>query len=316
MKRFRNLLVAIDLSHADRLVSPDLTPPNRKAVEQGIWLARINRARITFLTVLDLWEHTRHLIEEDTAEHETVVTTADRVLRGLVAEAALHGVESGRHVVQGRSGQEILREVQRGRHDLVICGSRRHSTLHQMTIGSTGQTLLRCCPCPVWITVPEARTEPSRILVATDLSPACLEALRLGVTIAQLSNGELHILHALETSAERPLQFSGAGLQESAVSHDHPRSELEEILETHCHSAEVDQLPIPPRFHFPVGAAEECILEAIAREKIDLVVMVTAARTGWRGFFVGNAVERLIPRVPCSVLAIKPAGFEYAVDCE
>ena len=41
----------------------------------------------------------------------------------------------------------------------------------------------------------------------------------------------------------------------------------------------------------------------------DLLVMGTIARTGIAGFIVGNTAERLLPRIPCSVLAIKPEGF-------
>jgi universal stress protein E len=47
-----------------------------------------------------------------------------------------------------------------------------------------------------------------------------------------------------------------------------------------------------------------------------LLVMGTIARTGITGVFVGNTAERLLPQIPCSVLAIKPAGFKSPITPE
>ena len=42
--------------------------------------------------------------------------------------------------------------------------------------------------------------------------------------------------------------------------------------------------------------------------------MGTLARTGISGLVMGNTAERLLPLLPCSVLAIKPEGFECPLD--
>ena len=49
---------------------------------------------------------------------------------------------------------------------------------------------------------------------------------------------------------------------------------------------------------------------------IDLLVMGTVARSGIPGLVIGNTAERLLPQVPCSLLAVKPAGFESPVTLE
>jgi nucleotide-binding universal stress UspA family protein len=45
------------------------------------------------------------------------------------------------------------------------------------------------------------------------------------------------------------------------------------------------------------------------RLQIDCIVMGTVARTGVRGFIMGNTAETVLEQIDCSVLAIKPQGF-------
>lgn len=54
MKRFRKILVGVDLSWGDRLVADELSAPNAEAVRQALRLAQLNSASIDFLFSLDL----------------------------------------------------------------------------------------------------------------------------------------------------------------------------------------------------------------------------------------------------------------------
>jgi nucleotide-binding universal stress UspA family protein len=44
--------------------------------------------------------------------------------------------------------------------------------------------------------------------------------------------------------------------------------------------------------------------------------MGTVARTGVRGFIMGNTAETILEQIVCSVLAIKPPGFVTPVTLE
>ena len=56
-------------------------------------------------------------------------------------------------------------------------------------------------------------------------------------------------------------------------------------------------------------APEHVILAAVERRRPDLVVMGTVSREGVSGFLVGNTAERLLHRLDCSLLTVKPRGF-------
>lgn len=52
------------------------------------------------------------------------------------------------------------------------------------------------------------------------------------------------------------------------------------------------------------------LIPALARHRhIDVIVMGTVCRTGIAGLFIGNTAERVLRRVNCSILAVKPEGF-------
>tara|TARA_R110001583_G_scaffold178457_5_gene334334 strand:- start:18703 stop:18984 length:282 start_codon:yes stop_codon:yes gene_type:complete len=61
------------------------------------------------------------------------------------------------------------------------------------------------------------------------------------------------------------------------------------------------------------GTAQEEIPKYIEEQEIDLVVMGTVCRTGITGLFIGNTAESILSEVSCSVLTLKPEGFETPV---
>jgi hypothetical protein len=65
---------------------------------------------------------------------------------------------------------------------------------------------------------------------------------------------------------------------------------------------------IDNRIHLLKGDAE-ALIPALAKKRIEIIVMGTVIRTGIAGFIVGNTAENILQRVDCSVLTVKPDGF-------
>lgn len=61
--------------------------------------------------------------------------------------------------------------------------------------------------------------------------------------------------------------------------------------------------------HFINGDPEWSIVDFITKDDFDLIVMGTLGRTGISGFLIGNAAERIVNGIQCSLLAVKPDGF-------
>jgi nucleotide-binding universal stress UspA family protein len=57
------------------------------------------------------------------------------------------------------------------------------------------------------------------------------------------------------------------------------------------------------------GEPQQVIPEFVVSEGIDVLVMGTVARRGIAGMLIGNTAERVLRKLPCSVLTVKPDGF-------
>jgi len=314
MKRFENILVGIDLSHGDRLVNDELTSPNSEAVERALWLARMNSSQLLFYCVLDISAKTLHLIESDGGLEPTVVDQAQGRLKQLVAQAADKGVAATGRVVIGKSWVEIIRQVLRGNHDLVIVGTRHFGAVRGFLVGSTGIKLFRKCPCPVWVTQPQPGQQITSILVAHDLRSVGDLAMELGCSMAALHDAQLHVLHAAEYPEYddlRPSHVSASRV--SAEEAARYRQDSEEHIAAQLSNFDLAQ---PAQVHFVTEPPEVAILDHLERYGVELLVMGTVARVGIPGLITGNTAERLLPQIPCSVLAVKPTGFKSPITLD
>ena len=302
MQRFQNILVGVDLANDDQLVGATLTGETDAAIENALWLAQHSGARLTFLHALEIPEYARFVAEEVGDLKAGLVGDCEERLQGLVDRAAAQGVAATYVLAFGKSWVELIRQVLRQQHDLVISGTRQRGATTSVLLGSTGMKLMRKCPCPVWITKPHESEPLGSVLVANDLSPISDFALELGASMAHLHEAQLHVLHVLELGLGRREWDSYKIRQRS-------RAEATEKLEAQLERVDAASLKKPPHIDIVVDAADTAITRRIDQYEIDLLVMGTVARGGISGVLVGNTAERLLPHIPCSVLAVKPHDF-------
>lgn len=317
MQGFRNILVGVDLSHADRLVSSELGPPTQEAVRRAIWLAGQLSSDLTFFSALDISAQTEELLTLD-AEHvsQTVQDDANQVLEELVANAKQEGIEAKSRLATGKDWVEVIRQVLRGAHDLVIVGTRDRSDISRLLFGSTGMKLLRYCPCPVWVTRPDPNWEDLVMLVATDLGEVGQDALDIAINGAQMSNAKVHVLHALESGFDRHMLHAGLPKEQRDAFRKQQWETAEQALYEQLSMTDYRTLTYGVQAHVVDGPPDAAILQAIEEHGIDLLVMGTVARCGIPGLLVGNTAERILPEVNCSVLAIKPADFQCPITLD
>jgi nucleotide-binding universal stress UspA family protein len=68
--------------------------------------------------------------------------------------------------------------------------------------------------------------------------------------------------------------------------------------------------------HLIRGESKDVIPELAMKQKVDLIVMGTAARSGLPQFLIGNTAEDVLNRVDCSVLTVKQEGFISPITLE
>ncbi len=126
-------------------------------------------------------------------------------------------IEIQTKVLLGVPFLEIIREVLRNGHDLVIKIPETWDWLDRL-FGSDDMHLLRKCPCPVWLIKPQAPKSYRRILAAVDVDdaypPAELESrralnrqiLEMASSLALSDFAELHIVHAWDAIGESAMR--------------------------------------------------------------------------------------------------------------
>ncbi|HTU17011.1 MAG TPA: universal stress protein [Gemmataceae bacterium] len=312
MSLFRNILVGVDVTQYDAATfQPSAVAEH--VVRQALWLAGNTSARLTFFSALDLGiEALPHLDETDfhylTTEAEQ---TAAKILRGLVQQAHDKGIEAADKLALGSGWLELVREVLRDHHDLVLIGTRDRTGLGRMLFGSTAVKVVRRCPCPVWVAKPDGEPSPVKILVASGLDAVAEEGLRLAAGLARVAPAVIHLLHAVDFPLDR---HWSTGLPDAKEEAYRRRVREHAVMELEGQIDRAGARSLSPRVQVhlvdEVGVLpDEGILKFIHQHAIDLLVMGTIARSGMAGVMIGNTAERLLPELSCSLLAVKPKDF-------
>ncbi len=320
MQRFQKILVGVDLCDGNGIISDGLSATCRTAVDKALWLAGHTSAEVTFfsslLPCLDLTPATWQLAELHNYQSliDSVHEKASSQMANLVAEAEAAGIKAKEVLAAGKPWFELLKEAVTNDYDLLIVGSHKQHALGRVLLGNTGRRLIRKCPCPVWVTSPVEDGQIRKLLVPTDFSETATDSLEIAGSLARQLNAELHVLHALEYHFEpimRDLIVSVDNVEEfrSTMRSDAER-QLNEVV-SQCGLGDV--VPLAHR-HIAVGPPGVMIREAVEELSVDLVVMSTLGRSGIKGMLVGNTAEQVVSHLTCSLLAIKPEGFQCPIE--
>jgi len=310
MHCFQNILVGVDLTRCRQFDVSELGLNAREAINHAIWLANRNSAKLLLFSVLPLSREAIHQVRTDGSPHSgrTIEERVNTLLAAFVEQAAQQGVQASSQLVPGQAVPEIINQVKRGQHDLVVAGIRNQTWLSRLLFGNTAFTLLHHCPCPVWVAKPGLPGLPRNILIATDLKESGIAGVRLGIPLGRLLGSTIHVLHAVEY----PLDFLWAPATPDAHTqayHAKLRATAQQTLHEQVCGADLQGHEADIQVHLPDSArdVDHVIQRFIEEHDIDLLIKGTVERSGVDGLMMGNTAVRLLPEVHCSVLAVRPA---------
>lgn len=293
VQRFKNILFVNEPGTAK-------TGTPRAVVE----LARRNAARLTLCDVA--YELTRSFSQLKQSLESLRLQRLDALLEGIDTE----GVAIERVLLDGAPFVEVIRQVRRGGHDLVIKNA-EPGGLSETTFAANDMHLMRKCPCPLWIARSDRFGSYRSVLAAVDVDPDVPTNRELNRLILDLStalarrNGcALHVVHACWVHNETLLR----GLDRSTD--DRVEAALRErktLLTDLLAQRDIDGLEL--QVHVDHARPADYVIDVARRVEADLVVMGTVARTGIPGFFIGNTAERILAGLNCSALTVKPEAF-------
>lgn len=325
MNRFKNILCVIKTSEKCNSI-----------MDRAISLAENNQAKLTVIEIVEkvsvgirIFEGAPAAVEIQNAMNSSVTKDIEILISDYQKKVKIQT-----KVLAGTPFLEIIREVIRNNHDLVIKAPENLDWLDHV-FGSDDMHLLRKCPCPVWLIKPQAPASFKRIMAAIDVDDTCPPAelksqhvlnqqiIEMAGSLALSNFAELHIGHAWEAIGENILRgpFMHSTETEIIAYTEAVRMHHKKNLDTFIQewSSQMDKKALDylePRTHLVEGPASKEIPLLAKRINADLIVMGTVARTGIPGFIMGNTAETILKQIDCSVLAIKPPGFITPVRVE
>jgi nucleotide-binding universal stress UspA family protein len=297
MQRFKNILFVNEPG-----TSKTSTP--RAVVE----LARRNGARLTLCDVA------YELARSFTQLGKSLEDLRRQRLDAMLEHVDTSGMEIERVLLTGAPFVEIIRQVQRGGHDLVIKNG-EPGGLSEKSFGANDMHLMRKCPVPLWIAQSDSFGAYRSIVAAVDVDPDIPAneelnrlILDLATSLARQSHCALHIAHASWVHNEGFLKGLSSAAGEAIKTMETEREAALTALLEQRDMSDIEYDVIMGR-----KRPADHVLEVASRMNADLVVMGTVARTGIPGFFIGNNAERILSRLKCSALTVKPVGFSSPV---
>lgn len=303
MQKFERILFA-STCQADEL----------PALRQALSIARNNSARLEALLVRPELpqEFAHHAQGYDDYLATRFRAQCEQAARELawVSEPVPITVQSG-----AESAKVIIRYASSARVDLLI--KTAESTNEDQGFDVVDMELLRYFPTALWLSRPiAAHRDQIRVAVAIDpettdavAKKLSLRLLRLARALADDGDGKLRIIACWEYELEGFLRRnSWVSLPAEDISSsvlraaDLSRSKLNRLV------ADAEITGAQEIYHLR-GRPGELIPHFTAEQRIDILVMGTVARSGIPGVLFGNTAEKIVQKLNCSLLAVKPDSF-------
>ena len=309
MERFKNILLVVN----SQIKNP-------AAMSCAFSLAKNNSAKLKIVDVVKEMSSYQPILPESAKNinlHDILIQEKRDHIERLLKSFNQEDVAPSIKILTGIPFLEIIREVLRKDHDLVITTPEGKSEFKDMLFGTTTMHLMRKCPCPVWAIKPAADVRFPKVLAAVNINHEERDAsslnrmiLEMSSSLVDMQNSELHIVHVWDfpvRSVMIPKQSTDEIAEQVSVVR---KLWLDELLNKY--GPDLTNVEV----HMVKGEAST-LIPRLAREiDADLIVMGTLSRTGIPGLFIGNTAEKVLYRVDCSVLAIKPAGFVSPVEAD
>lgn len=300
MDRFHRLLVFVPASQ-----------PVESVARTADRLARENDATVTLVDVVGT-DFGRRIVRnrETEARVEKEIIEAGKRRLDRIADL-FESVTPDIVVETGVDFVEVIHQVYRGHHDLVLVGSHPRSS-QSSRLDPTLTHLLRKCPVPVWVV--DTSHADGDVFVALgpefddDGKALNRTLLQIGSSLAKRTGVGLQVAHVWTVVGEALVTGRRTGLS---------RQEMEQLA-TEARTAGQTLLEnalseVPGASHATVhlekGSADQKLIEMVAREHPSVVVMGTVARRGIAGVIIGNTAEKVLLTIDASVLAVKPPWF-------
>ncbi|MBA4502154.1 universal stress protein [Marinobacterium marinum] len=262
-----------------------------------------------------------YLFDAENRQHviQSVLRKVEKGLTSHVDKLQHEGINAGADVYWDRDlSESVVRKVLRYQPDLVLHAPAAHANPLQRLLSAPDWRLLRQCPAPLLLSKKAHWSD--RPVIAAAIDPFHLDdeaaelderLLQQAAGLAKQLDGELHVLHVFNT------------LPHSAIFDEHLVVDYEALQQKvrREHRVRIDELIRPyglsvgdPNVHLLEGELHQLAPAWVERTQVDVLVMGSLARGFIDRLLLGSSAERLMDRVGCDLLVLKPDSFRCPVS--
>jgi universal stress protein E len=304
MKTYQHILVGVDFS-----------PGSRAALHAAARIASPGKTPLTVMHVIDpklaeSMKEAHHWNDLELFQH------VDKTMVDFVADAGVSADHIRIELDIGNVFQSLIGARYRLDADLMVLGT-RGSEHGPNDIGSVASKCMRKAPADVLL-VREGMDGPfHHITVCVDLSETSAKAVTAARHFAEVDGAMLDCLLINQSVLALTMDYNGFAPPLTSVDPQglaHWEHELDGFLRPLMRTASSDLTWNP--FVKDRANVREGILEHMSLTKTDLVVLGTRGKTNLRTLLIGTTAEKIVTHAPCSVLTVKPDGFELPIEVQ
>ena len=144
---------------------------------------------------------------------------------------------------------------------------------------------------------------PKKILCPTDFSEGSQAAISQATELARQFGAMIYLLHVIPIQTSLPTDpISSFNMAEATdILQEQAKRNLQDSAEKLQHAG------LTTRAIVLMGEAASAIVETAEREQVDLIVIATYGKTGWRRLAFGSVTEKVVRLATCPVLTIRGA---------
>lgn len=297
------------------LVPVDFSETSLRAMEHAIYLARLKKAELVLIHVIEDAE----LHEKITApiySREEYIDTINRLKPALIRENAMietetrakfdnlvenaqkKGAIKTSYVLEsGKVGKQICEYADKKQVSLIVMGTHGISGFREFMVGSNTYHVVKNATCPVLSIQNGSVPGFKNILLPFTDKPHLRESVDYAREIAKVYNSKIHILGIdTENTKEHLFRIQKEGEQ------------IKKIIETSNVRCSLELISS--------SFVAEVLLEQAEKKNADLVAIVSDLdRMSFSQYFAGPVVKQLVNHSATPILSVPPT-FNYARNIE
>jgi nucleotide-binding universal stress UspA family protein len=290
------------------LVALDFSPASVEALDYAVWLAKQFRAAIHLVHAYPPDEASARGAGHLLFESAQAIERLNKELTGIHRKHVPTICPDNCHIRGGRPYEEIVRVAREIGAELIVLSTRGYSGLKHLLLGSTAERVVRNAPCPVLIArKPKQRGKTSgeafavrTILVPTDFSQCSLAGTEYAAFLARKFGAILRLFHAMYPYANYVF-VDRAGVRLSGLAEaveETARQEMNALKQMDFLRGLIVEADLLP------GPAVDEICTAAGSPDVDLIVISTHGRTGFKHALIGSVAEHVVRYADRPVLVV------------